>query len=182
VPSVLHSVNQLVTKSRNSPSVALGKAVFAECLTKGTRQSFRHSAKSRILVVHLVIKNYVWIKKFKIWILKTTSKGKNHQHESCRYWKVMKLCSWHCFVLKSSCHAKLCLNFSNYLGWKNEREMCPWEISISILVIRCPTHYLSTNVLNVWKVQIKVKGTLLDLVHCFCELTFTTTHVTFYDI
>jgi hypothetical protein len=30
-----------------------------------------------------------------------------------------------------------------------EREMCPWEISISILVIRCTTHYLSTNVLNV---------------------------------
>jgi hypothetical protein len=32
---------------------------------------------------------------------------------------------------------------------KVEREMCPWAISISILVIRCPTHYLSTNVLNV---------------------------------
>jgi hypothetical protein len=31
------------------------------------------------------------------------------------------------------------------LGW----EMCPWAISISILVIRCPTHYLSTNVQNV---------------------------------
>jgi hypothetical protein len=24
--------------------------------------------------------------------------------------------------------------------WVFEREMCPWEISISILVIRCPTH------------------------------------------
>jgi hypothetical protein len=30
-----------------------------------------------------------------------------------------------------------------------EREMCPCAISISILVIRCPTHYLSTYVLNV---------------------------------
>ena len=36
---------------------------------------------------------------------------KNHQHESCRYRRVMKLCSWQCFGLKSSCHAKLCLNF-----------------------------------------------------------------------
>jgi hypothetical protein len=39
LPSVLHSVNQLVTESRNSPSAALGKAAFAECPTKGTRQS-----------------------------------------------------------------------------------------------------------------------------------------------
>jgi hypothetical protein len=23
---------------------------------------------------------------------------------------------------------------------KGEREMCPWAISISVLVIRCPTH------------------------------------------
>jgi hypothetical protein len=46
VLSVLHSVNQLVTESRNSPSAALGKAVFAECPIKGTRQSVRHSAKS----------------------------------------------------------------------------------------------------------------------------------------
>jgi hypothetical protein len=46
VPSVLHSVNQLVTESRNSPSAALGKAVFVECPTKGTRQSVRHSTKS----------------------------------------------------------------------------------------------------------------------------------------
>jgi hypothetical protein len=51
VPSVLYSVNQLVTESRNSPSAALGKAVFAECPIKGTRQSVRHSAKSWILVV-----------------------------------------------------------------------------------------------------------------------------------
>jgi hypothetical protein len=31
----------------------------------------------------------------------------------------------------------------------NETEMCPWAISISILVIRCPTYYLSTYVLNI---------------------------------
>jgi hypothetical protein len=51
VPSVLHSVNQLVIESWNSLSAALSKAVFAECPTKGTRQNFRHSAKSRIPVV-----------------------------------------------------------------------------------------------------------------------------------
>jgi ferredoxin len=39
VPSVVHSVNQLVTESRNSLSAALAKAAFAECPTKGTRQS-----------------------------------------------------------------------------------------------------------------------------------------------
>jgi hypothetical protein len=36
-----------------------------------------------------------------------------------------------------------------------EREMCPWSISISILVIRFPTHKLSSYVQNVWRVQIK---------------------------
>jgi hypothetical protein len=51
VSSVLHSVNQLVIESRISPSATLGKATFAECPTKGTRQSVRHSAKSRIPVV-----------------------------------------------------------------------------------------------------------------------------------
>ena len=45
VPSVLHSVNQLVTESRTSSSAALGKASFAECPTKGTRQRVQHSAK-----------------------------------------------------------------------------------------------------------------------------------------
>jgi hypothetical protein len=51
VPSVLHSVNQLVTESRSLPSAALGKAAFAECPIKGTRQSCRHSAKPAIPVV-----------------------------------------------------------------------------------------------------------------------------------
>jgi hypothetical protein len=27
-----------------------------------------------------------------------------------------------------------------FLAFKTKREMCPWSISISILVIRCPTH------------------------------------------
>jgi hypothetical protein len=53
VPSVLHSVNHLITESRNSPSAALGKATFAECPTKGTRQSGQHSAKSWIPVVRI---------------------------------------------------------------------------------------------------------------------------------
>jgi hypothetical protein len=26
------------------------------------------------------------------------------------------------------------------ISWNAEREMCPWAISISVLVIRCPTH------------------------------------------
>jgi hypothetical protein len=33
------------------PSAALGKAGFAECPIKSTRQSHRHSAKARIPVV-----------------------------------------------------------------------------------------------------------------------------------
>jgi hypothetical protein len=51
VPSVLHSVKRLVTESRTLPSAALGKALFAECPTKDTRQIVRHSAKPRIPVV-----------------------------------------------------------------------------------------------------------------------------------
>jgi hypothetical protein len=53
VPSVLHSVNELVTESRTLPSAALGKGFFAECPTKSTRQSDWHSAKARIPVVTL---------------------------------------------------------------------------------------------------------------------------------
>jgi hypothetical protein len=57
VPSVLRSVKTLVTESRALPSAALGKAVFAECPRKGTRQSGRHSAKARIPVVMCVFPN-----------------------------------------------------------------------------------------------------------------------------
>jgi hypothetical protein len=53
VPSFLHSVNQLVTESRTLPSAALGKAAFAKCPTKSTRQRVRHSAKARIPVVYI---------------------------------------------------------------------------------------------------------------------------------
>jgi hypothetical protein len=38
VPSVQHSVKRLVAESLTLPSAALGKACFAECPTKGTRQ------------------------------------------------------------------------------------------------------------------------------------------------
>jgi hypothetical protein len=51
VPSVQHSVKRLFAESLTLPSAALGKAFFAECPTKGTRQSGRHSAKPRIPVV-----------------------------------------------------------------------------------------------------------------------------------
>jgi hypothetical protein len=39
VPSVQHSVKRLVAESLTLPNAALGKAFFAECPTKGTRQS-----------------------------------------------------------------------------------------------------------------------------------------------
>jgi hypothetical protein len=53
VPSVLHSVNKFFTERRTLPSAALGKVLFAECPIKSTRQSRRHSTKTRILVVFL---------------------------------------------------------------------------------------------------------------------------------
>ena len=53
VPSVQHSVKSLVAESLTLPSAALGKAFFAECPTKGTRQRIQHSAKPRIPVVPL---------------------------------------------------------------------------------------------------------------------------------
>jgi hypothetical protein len=49
-----------------------------------------------------------------------------------------------------------------------EREMCPWAISIIILVIRFPTHcfeFISA------KMQIKEQGMYPDLVNCFWVLT-----------
>jgi hypothetical protein len=51
VPSALHSVNKIFTERRTLPRAALGKVDFAECPIKSTRQSRRHSAKSRIPVV-----------------------------------------------------------------------------------------------------------------------------------
>jgi hypothetical protein len=51
VSSVKHSVKGLFAERLTVPSAALGKAFFAECSTKGTRQRVQHSAKPRIPVV-----------------------------------------------------------------------------------------------------------------------------------
>jgi hypothetical protein len=51
VPSVKHSVKGIFAESLHLPSAALGKAFFAECPIKSTRQSRRHSAKPAIPVV-----------------------------------------------------------------------------------------------------------------------------------
>jgi hypothetical protein len=51
LPSVQHSVKSLCAESLTLPSAALGKAFFAECPTKDTRQKIQHSAKTRIPVV-----------------------------------------------------------------------------------------------------------------------------------
>jgi hypothetical protein len=51
VPSVKHSVKGIFAESLRLPSAALGKAFFAECPIKNTRQSRRHSAKPAIPVV-----------------------------------------------------------------------------------------------------------------------------------
>jgi hypothetical protein len=55
LPSVQHSVKSLCAESLTLPSAAFGKAFFAECPTKGTRQRIQHSAKTRIPVVHTFI-------------------------------------------------------------------------------------------------------------------------------
>jgi hypothetical protein len=68
VPSAQHSVKRLFAESLTLPSAALGKAFFAECPTKGTRQRGWHSTKPRILVVYnferefITIVNYLWCK------------------------------------------------------------------------------------------------------------------------
>jgi hypothetical protein len=51
VSSVQHSVKGLFAESLTLPSAALGKAFFAECPTKDTRQRIQHSKKPRIPVV-----------------------------------------------------------------------------------------------------------------------------------
>jgi hypothetical protein len=56
----------------------------------------------------------------------------------------------------------------NQLNRACEREMCPWAISITVLVIRCPTHcfkFISA------KMQINEQGMYPDLVNCFWALT-----------
>jgi hypothetical protein len=59
VPSVQHSVKGLFAESLTLPSAALGKAFFAECPTKGTRQRIQHSAKPRIPVV--IDPKWIWL-------------------------------------------------------------------------------------------------------------------------
>jgi hypothetical protein len=61
VPSVQHSVKRLFAESLTLPRAALGKAVFAECPTKDTRQRGQHSAKPRILVVCVFISFLVFL-------------------------------------------------------------------------------------------------------------------------
>jgi hypothetical protein len=49
-----------------------------------------------------------------------------------------------------------------------EREMCPWAISINVLVIRCPTHIVLVDMcLSAKEMQIKNQGMYLALVNCF---------------
>jgi hypothetical protein len=63
MPSVRHSVKSLVAESLALPSAALGKAFFAECPTKGTRQRLQHSAKPWIPVVPVTLwctRNFEW--------------------------------------------------------------------------------------------------------------------------
>jgi hypothetical protein len=55
MPSVQHSVKRLFAEILTFPSAALGKAFFAECPTKGTRQRIQHSAKTRIPVMYLLM-------------------------------------------------------------------------------------------------------------------------------
>ena len=62
---------------------------------------------------HLCMKNYVWISH--IWNLNFSNDlgWRNAQNESCRSRRVIQLCSWQIFYLKSSMHGKLRLNFSH---------------------------------------------------------------------
>jgi hypothetical protein len=60
---------------------------------------------------HLVMQNYVWILKFEFF--KLSRMEKPTKIKSCRYWNVMKLCSWQFFDLKSSYHWKIRVKFSN---------------------------------------------------------------------
>jgi hypothetical protein len=46
-------------------------------------------------------------------------------------------------------------------------EMCPWAISINVLVIRSPTHIVLVDMLSVKEMQIKNQGMALAIVNCF---------------
>jgi hypothetical protein len=51
-----------------------------------------------------------------------------------------------------------------------EREMCPWAISISVLVIRCPTQCIELLCAKRARSENQRPGMFLDLVDCFCIL------------
>jgi hypothetical protein len=51
MPSVPHSIKEVVVESVCSPSVVVDKEFFVEYLTNCTRQSVEHSTKSQISVV-----------------------------------------------------------------------------------------------------------------------------------
>ena len=57
VPNKTHSAKKTLDKMHlcRVPKKTLGKAVFAECPIKYTRQSFRHSAKCRFPVVYIIL-------------------------------------------------------------------------------------------------------------------------------
>jgi hypothetical protein len=63
VPSVEHSVKGFFAEILTLPSAALGKAFFAECPTKGTRQRRQHSAKPAIPVVTVLGSSWAsWVR------------------------------------------------------------------------------------------------------------------------
>ena len=94
---------------------------------------------------HLSNRNYIWFLKFKIWIFQITSDEENTQNKSCRSQKVVQLCSWQFFHLKSFIYPrKITVEFShiwnsnssNDLEWRNDQnqnyrsrkviKLCSW--------------------------------------------------------
>ena len=66
---------------------------------------------------HLVKEKFVCISQIWNFNFVNDLKWRNYQNKSCRSQKVMKLCSWQLFDLKSSCQEKLCLNFQKFKIW-----------------------------------------------------------------
>ena len=65
-----------------------------------------------LILNHLVVqKRRLNLKILKFEFLKKNLGWKNFLNKNCRSPKVMKHCSWQLFDLKTSCHAKLRLNF-----------------------------------------------------------------------
>jgi hypothetical protein len=86
VPSVQHSIKGLFAESLTLPSAALGKAFFAECPTKDTRQRIQHSAKPRIPVV-ICACIYVMYVSISVAVIKKKSSIKQSDiYERCVFW------------------------------------------------------------------------------------------------